>query len=67
MNGFMNTETTQVINPPKTAEAAWYRGIFETNYGAKAASLIPHMWMPKWVAGTNDPSARTITFYTRDG
>ena len=65
MNGYVANEETTVINSPKTAEAAWYRGLFEENYGAKAAALIPHMWMPKWVAGTNDPSARTITFYTQ--
>ena len=65
MNGYVANEETTVINSPKTAEAGWYRGLFEENYGAKAAALIPHMWMPKWVAGTNDPSARTITFYTQ--
>lgn len=47
-------------NPPTTEEAKWYRSLFETAYGSVCAKVIPHMWMPKWVGGT-DPSARTLT------
>jgi asparagine synthase (glutamine-hydrolysing) len=46
-------------NPPKTAEAYWYRSLFEKYYGTMAAKLIPHMWMPRWTTAT-DPSARTL-------
>jgi asparagine synthase (glutamine-hydrolysing) len=49
------------INPPKTQEAAWYRRLFEEAYGARAARVIPHMWLPRWIAGATDPSARTLT------
>jgi asparagine synthase (glutamine-hydrolysing) len=48
-------------NPPRTAEAYWYRTLFEAAYGSRAAAVIPHMWMPRWVAGATDPSARTLT------
>lgn len=48
-------------NAPKTAEGAWYRQIFEEAYGAESANLIPHMWMPQWIEGANDPSARTLS------
>lgn len=48
-------------NPPQTEEAFHYRRMFEEHYGAHAANLIPHMWMPRWVAGAYDPSARTLT------
>ena len=48
-------------NPPKTMEALLYRRIFESYYGEENATVIPHMWMPRWVATTNDPSARTLT------
>lgn len=47
-------------NPPQTEEAYWYRVLFEDAYGADAATLIPRMWMPRWIAGASDPSARTL-------
>lgn len=47
-------------NPPPTEEAYLYRTMFEENYGAVAAGVIPRMWMPRWIAGANDPSARTL-------
>ena len=57
----MATNTTVYThNPPPTEEAAWYRSLFVEQYGDKFATVIPHMWMPKWVNGT-DPSARTLT------
>jgi len=46
-------------NPPLTAEAIWYRCLFEEAYGGWA-TVIPHMWMPRWIAGASDPSARTL-------
>ena len=36
-------------------EAEYYRKLFDRDY-KHAANVIPHMWMPKWVDGT-DPSA----------
>jgi len=52
-----------VINPPKTAEAAWYRSLFHETYPEAAASLIPAMWMPRFIEGATDPSARTLALY----
>jgi asparagine synthase (glutamine-hydrolysing) len=53
--------TKYSVNPPKTAEAAWYRAIFHEQYSATDASVAtPEMWMPRWVHAT-DPSARTLT------
>lgn len=46
-------------NPPKTEEALWYRQLFTDYFGAKAETILQHMWMPSWSA-TNDPSARTL-------
>ena len=51
---------TFAVNPPKTAEALWYRNLFHKYYPLDAAELIPAMWMPRWVQ-TTDPSARTLT------
>lgn len=51
---------TWVHNPPRTAEGAWYRHLFEAQYGAVAATCIPYMWMPRWVEGVTDPSARVL-------
>lgn len=51
------------INPPPTAEAAWYRHIFHESYPQAAAAVIPAMWMPRFVEGATDPSARTLALY----
>jgi asparagine synthase (glutamine-hydrolysing) len=51
------------INPPKTAEAFWYRELFHEHYPQIAAIVAPAMWMPRFVAAT-DPSARTLSLYT---
>jgi asparagine synthase (glutamine-hydrolysing) len=48
-------------NPPRTQEAYRYRMLFNNLYGDAAATLIPRMWMPRWVEGATDPSARTLT------
>ena len=50
-------------NTPKTAEALYYRRIFESYYGSSSANVIPYFWMPKWCPETNDPSARTLSLY----
>ena len=50
------------VNPPPTAEALWYRQLFHESYPeAAAAAATPAMWMPRFVAGATDPSARTLT------
>jgi len=43
---------------PKTAEAYYYRSLFNQYYGS-AEKCIPYFWMPQWVKAT-DPSARTL-------
>ena len=48
-------------NTPLTEEAFWYRSLFQEQYGDQWATVIPHMWLPKWVENGNDPSARTLT------
>ena len=32
-------------------------------YGDEKATVIPHMWLPKWSGETTDPSARTLAIY----
>jgi len=54
------SQETYTHNLPQTDEARWYRHLFVKNYGDKASTLIPHMWLPKWVEGATDPSARTL-------
>jgi asparagine synthase (glutamine-hydrolysing) len=54
------TQTQNEHNPPTTDEARWYRQLFVQNYGDKAATLIPRMWLPRWIEGATDPSARTL-------
>jgi asparagine synthase (glutamine-hydrolysing) len=56
---------TYRVNPPPTAEALWYRELFHEQYPqAAAVAVAPHMWMPQFVAGATDPSARTLSLYT---
>jgi asparagine synthase (glutamine-hydrolysing) len=57
------TAYAHIHNPPKTQEALRYRKIFAECYGEAAAPLIPHMWMPRFVEGATDPSARTLALY----
>jgi asparagine synthase (glutamine-hydrolysing) len=53
------------VNPPPTAEALWYRELFTEHYpDAAAVTVAPAMWMPRFVAGATDPSARTLSLYT---
>lgn len=55
---------TYSVNPPPSAEALWYRELFHELYPqAAAAAVAPHMWMPRFVAGATDPSARTLSLY----
>lgn len=56
-----NTDDNEELPPglARTAEARYYRRIFTDAYGARACSLIPHYWMPRFVTGASDPSART--------
>jgi asparagine synthase (glutamine-hydrolysing) len=49
------------FNTPQTEEAYWYRSLFVEYYGDNRATVIPHMWLPRWVQKGEDPSARTLT------
>lgn len=48
-------------NTPQTPEALWYRELFHQWYPESA--VIPAMWMPRFVSGASDPSARTLGLY----
>jgi asparagine synthase (glutamine-hydrolysing) len=48
--------------PPKTAEAYYYRVLFNRYYGS-AEHIVPYHWMPRWNPGATDPSARTLSVY----
>jgi asparagine synthase (glutamine-hydrolysing) len=48
---------------PKTAEAYYYRVLFDRHYRG-AETCIPYFWMPKWSPETSDPSARTLANYS---
>jgi hypothetical protein len=49
---------------PQTAEAQYYRDLFDALYGDEGAYTLTYFWMPKWSGETKDPSARTLSFYT---
>lgn len=50
--------------PPPTAEARYYRDLFEELYGPQRARVLKYFWMPKWSGETADPSARTLSLYS---
>jgi asparagine synthase (glutamine-hydrolysing) len=49
--------------PPPSAEAQYYRTLFDRWYGLPCEKVIPYFWMPKWSGETKDPSARTLSLY----
>ena len=49
---------------PQTAEAYYYRVLFDRFYRNAQTAVVPYHWMPKWSPGATDPSARTLEVYT---
>ena len=49
-------------NNPKTCEQEYYRNIF-IKYYKGCDKLIPYFWMPKFIDGAIDSSARTLDIY----
>ena len=59
-----NIDLSQNIhNPPKTAEQVYYRELFES-YFPRRGYIVPYMWMPRFIEGVNDASARTLSIYS---
>ena len=44
-------------------EAEWYLGEFRRHYGSLEEKTIPGYWMPRFIDGATDPSARTLELY----
>lgn len=51
---------------PTSKEALYYREVFERSFPKLANKFLPYYWMPRWVEGIKDPSARFIKHYTAD-
>jgi asparagine synthase (glutamine-hydrolysing) len=49
-------------NPPNNEEQQYYRDIFEDLYPGRG-NIVPYMWMPKFIEGASDASARTLQIY----
>jgi asparagine synthase (glutamine-hydrolysing) len=49
---------------PQTAEAYYYRSLFDRFYRSAETAIVPYHWMPKWSPDATDPSARTLNVYT---
>jgi len=47
---------------PQTLEQKYYRNIFESHY-PKMGKVVPYFWLPRFVEGVKDASARTLDFY----
>ena len=50
-------------NEPKTDEQKYYRFLFQQFYGEDKTNVIPYFWMPRFVEGATDASARTLQVY----
>lgn len=50
------------VNSPYTDESLYYRQRFESIFGNKVATVIPHFWLPSWTE-QKDPSARKLDVY----
>lgn len=48
--------------PPETLEQEYYRSIFESKYKG-LGEIVPYFWMPKFIEGVKDASARTLAIY----
>jgi asparagine synthase (glutamine-hydrolysing) len=48
--------------PPQTLEQEYYRSIFESKYKG-LGKIVPYFWMPKFIEGVKDASARTLAIY----
>lgn len=55
-------DTNEQIAIPHTKEALYYHIIFNDCYYGQN-HIIPYYWMPKWIEGATDPSARTLSIY----
>lgn len=49
---------------PAQAERAYYFSLFQRHYSGREHVNVPHFWMPRWIEGATDPSARTLAVYT---
>jgi asparagine synthase (glutamine-hydrolysing) len=47
---------------PTTDEQYYYRHLFESKYPGMG-KIVPYFWMPKYLEGVTDPSARTLDIY----
>jgi asparagine synthase (glutamine-hydrolysing) len=48
---------------PLDAEKEYYLKIFEGYYPDRQQVNVPHFWMPRFIDGVTDPSARTLAVY----
>jgi asparagine synthase (glutamine-hydrolysing) len=48
---------------PASAEAYYYRSLFDRYYRFAERAIVPYHWMPRWTPGATDPSARTLEVY----
>jgi asparagine synthase (glutamine-hydrolysing) len=48
---------------PHTKEALYYHEIYDKFY-PNQYHILPFYWLPKWVGGATDPSARTLDIYS---
>lgn len=61
-NEMNKNENTDIYTASIETEKLYYKRIFDSHY-KNCSHIIPYFWMPKYT-NTNDPSARTLSFYS---
>jgi asparagine synthase (glutamine-hydrolysing) len=59
---YYSESSNKKIVIPHTKEALYYHMIFDEFYPSQS-HIIPYYWMPQWIEGVTDPSARTLDIY----
>jgi asparagine synthase (glutamine-hydrolysing) len=52
-------------NIPSTLEQEYYRELYHNYYGCENDKVIPYFWMPRFIEGAKDASARTLDIYKK--
>lgn len=63
-NNFVSKNIKYSHLPPQTLEQEYYRSIFESKY-KNLGTIVPYFWMPRFIQGVKDASARTLDIYKK--
>lgn len=62
LDDYQSSNEKDSHNEPMTNEQMYYRNIFDEKYPG-CSKLVPYFWMPRFIKGVRDASARTLQVY----